>query len=436
MLRGGELEVHLAHIREVTPEWVAEAAGGRLHPGGRPIKDLHWDSRQVGPGFLFVALPGSRIHGRAFAEEALAQGAHLVLSDRPGRATVEVTDTHGALLRLGRALRNLFPGMVVAVGGSSGKTTAKEALAQGLGFPAPGGNQNTAPPLARFFLNLSPEVPGAVVELGVDRVGEMAELMGLAQPHLSVLTALGEEHLLAFRDLEGVVREEAGLLLAPEALVSLQAAEVLSAFGRRGPWPTYGFGEATFRGEDLELLAGESRFRYKGMPVRVPHPGWGPALGALAALAAAEMLGLDLEEVAERLAWLRLPPGRMERREIGGVVFLNDAYNANPLSVKAGLLWLAAQPGRKWPVLGEMRELAEKALELHLGVAEEAARLGLRPLYLGPYARAQAALGGEAVESLEEALAWLKERVRPGDLVYLKASRALGLERILELWDA
>lgn len=427
--------VHLAHGRELTPEWVARTTGGRLHPGGRPVRDLHWDSREVGPGSLFVALPGAKTHGRRFAEEALARGAHLVLSDRPGRATVEVNDPQRARLRLGRALRDLFPGTVVAVGGSSGKTTAKEALAQGLGFPCPPGNQNTAPPLARFFLTLSPTAPGAVVELGVDRVGEMAELMELSHPHLAVLTALGEEHLLAFGDLEGVVQEEAGLLSAPQVLVSLQAAEVLFAFGRRGPWPTYGFGEATFRGEDLELLPQESRFRYRGIRVRLPYPGLGPALGALAALAAAEILGYGVEGVAERLSGLRLPPGRMERREIGGVVFLHDAYNANPLSAKAGLAWLAAQPGRKWAVLGEMRELGAKALELHLEVAEEAARLGLSPLYLGPYAKAQAALGGAAAEDLKDALRWLKERVRPGDLVYLKASRAVGLERILELWD-
>jgi UDP-N-acetylmuramoyl-tripeptide--D-alanyl-D-alanine ligase len=436
MLRSGEVVVHLAHVREVTPEWVAEATGGRLHPGGGPVRDLHWHSGQVGEGFLFVALPGSRAHGREFAGEALAKGATLVLSDRPGRATVEVEDPYKALIRLGRALRDLFPGPVVAVGGSSGKTTAKEALAQGLGFPAPEGNQNTAPPLARFFLKLPQEAPGAVVELGVDRVGEMAELMELARPDLAVLTALGEEHLLAFGDLKGVVEEEMGLLKAPMALVSQQAKEVLLAFGHRVDWPTYGFGQATFRGEGLELLPQESRFRYRDLPVRVPYPGLGPALGALAAMAAAEVLGRDLEAVAGRLAHLRLPPGRMERREIGGVVFLNDAYNANPLSVKAGLAWLAAQPGRKWAVLGEMRELSEKALELHLEVAEEAARLGLTPLYLGPFAKAQAALGGEAVEDLEAALAWLKARVRPGDLVYLKASRAVGLERILELWDA
>ncbi|MER3603227.1 MAG: UDP-N-acetylmuramoylalanyl-D-glutamyl-2, 6-diaminopimelate--D-alanyl-D-alanine ligase, partial [Thermus sp.] len=122
--------------------------------------------------------------------------------------------------------------------------------------------------------------------------------------------------------------------------------------------------------------------------------------------------------------------------EKDGVVFVNDAYNANPLSMRAGLLWLSRQPGRKWAVLGEMRELGPAAERLHLEVAEEALKLGLSPLFLGPFARVQARLGGAYAESLEEAVAWLKARVRPGDLVYLKASRAVGLERILELWDA
>lgn len=436
MLKGGEWLVYLEHHREMTPEWVAETTGGRLHPGGKPVHDLHWDSREVQPGSLFVALAGRNTHGRAFAGEALAKGAHLILSDQPGPATVEVRDTYRALLALGERLRKLFPGTVVAVGGSSGKTTTKEAIAQALGLPAPRGNQNTAPPLARFFLRLDSRAMGCVVELGVDRVGEMAELMGLARPHLSVLTALGEEHLSAFGSLEGVVREEAGLLQAPQALVSQQAKGVLEAFGLGKDLPTYGFGEATFKGHSLALLPRESRFRYGPFEVRVPYPGLGPALAALAALAVAEILGQDLGEAVERLAHLVLPPGRMEWRERKGVVFLNDAYNANPLSVKAGLVWLAAQPGRKWAVLGEMLELGEEALKLHLEVAEEAARLGLRPLYVGSHAKAQAALGGEAVETLEEALLWLKERVGPGDLVYLKASRGVGLERILELWDA
>ena len=398
------------------------------------MRDLVWHSGAATPGSLFAALPGRTTHGRHFIPEALARGASLVLADQAGPATLEVEDPWQALLRLGEALRRLFPGPVLAVGGSSGKTTSKEALAQGLGLPAPPGNLNTAPPLVRFFWHLDPQSPGAVVELGVDRQGEMAELFALAKPHLAVLTALGEEHLEAFGTLEKAVQEEAHLLRAPTALVGEQAAPLV--LGLREDLLVYGFAEGTFRGRDLELGLRESRFRYGGLHVRVPYPGLGPAYGALAALAAAEVLGLSLEEVAERLSRLTLPPGRMETREVGGVVFVNDAYNANPLSVKAGLRWLAAQPGRKWAVLGEMRELGRESLRLHLEVAEEAARLGLSPLYLGPHARHQAAFSGEAVESLEEALAWLKARVAPGDLVYLKASRAVGLERIVELWDA
>lgn len=220
-------------------------------------------------------------------------------------------DPWQALLRLGEALRRLFPGPVLAVGGSSGKTTTKEALAQGLGLPAPPGNLNTAPPLVRFFWHLDPQSPGAVVELGVDRQGEMAELFALAKPHLAVLTALGEEHLEAFGTLEKAVQEEAHLLRAPTALVGEQAAPLV--LGLREDLLVYGFAEGTFRGRDLELGLRESRFRYGGLHVRVPYPGLGPAYGALAALAAAEVLGLSLEEVAERLARLTLPRGAWRR---------------------------------------------------------------------------------------------------------------------------
>ena len=276
------------------------------------MRDLVWHSGAATPGSLFAALPGRTTHGRHFIPEALARGASLVLADQAGPATLEVEDPWQALLRLGEALRRLFPGPVLAVGGSSGKTTTKEALAQGLGLPAPPGNLNTAPPLVRFFWHLNPQSPGAVVELGVDRQGEMAELFALAKPHLAVLTALGEEHLEAFGTLEKAVQEEAHLLRAPTALVGEQAAPLV--LGLREDLLVYGFAEGTFRGRDLELGLRESRFRYGGLHVRVPYPGLGPAYGALAALAAAEVLGLSLEEVAERLSRLTLPPGRMETR--------------------------------------------------------------------------------------------------------------------------
>ena len=349
------------------------------------MRDLVWHSGAATPGSLFAALPGRTTHGRHFIPEALARGASLVLADQAGPATLEVEDPWQALLRLGEALRRLFPGPVLAVGGSSGKTTTKEALAQGLGLPAPPGNLNTAPPLVRFFWHLDPQSPGAVVELGVDRQGEMAELFALAKPHLAVLTALGEEHLEAFGTLEKAVQEEAHLLRAPTALVGEQAAPLV--LGLREDLLVYGFAEGTFRGRDLELGLRESRFRYGGLHVRVPYPGLGPAYGALAALAAAEVLGLSLEEVAERLARLTLPPGRMETREVGGVVFVNDAYNANPDAMIASLAAfreLAAEAPRRVVILGEMRELGAEARALHEEVGHHAAGvLGALAVFLG-----------------------------------------------------
>lgn len=426
-------DVYVEPVREVSPEWVARVTGGRVHPPVRPALDLTWDSRKVRPGAAFVALPGAKVHGRGFAQAALQAGAAFVLTDRAHPGAVEVTDPAQALLELGRALREEFSGTVVGVGGSSGKTTTKEALAQGLGWPAPQGNLNNAPGLAQFFFRLEPQAPGAVVELGIDRLGEMAELCYLARPHLGVLTTLGAEHLEGLGRLENAIREESQLLASsPVRLASTQAAELVDLPGLR----TYGIEEGDFRATDLELGLDSTRFRFHGRAVHLPYPGFGPLLGALAALAVAELLGVELEPVIERLAGLRLPFGRMERLEKGGRIFLNDAYNSNPVSVRAGLESLRHLPGRKWLVLGEMRELGEESLAYHLEAARLATSVSPYTVFVGQYAPAQAAeAGGVGLETLEEARAYLKSHTQAGDLVYLKASRSVRLEGILEDWD-
>jgi UDP-N-acetylmuramoyl-tripeptide--D-alanyl-D-alanine ligase len=125
----------------------------------------------------------------------------------------------------------------------------------------------------------------------------------------------------------------------------------------------------------------------------------------------------------------------MQRLRLGGVDFIHDAYNSNPLSFRAGMEFLQTQPGRKWLVLGRMAELGEEALKHHLEAAELAASISPHLVFIGQFAPQQAALvGGTAVETLEEATDYLAKQVRPGDLVYLKASRSVGLERLLELW--
>lgn len=417
--------------KELQPEWVARLTGGRVHPGTTVAHDLHWDSRQVGPGVAFFALPGAQTHGHAFGLQAMQAGAAFVVTDLAHPGAVQVAKPERALLAVGRALRDRFTGKVLAVGGSSGKTTTKTCLAQGLAWPAPEGNLNNAPGLTRFFLHLGP-AEGCVVELGIDRLLEMAELAYLARPDLAVLTGLGVEHLEGLGSLENVVREESWLLqVSPLRLASMQAAEFLSLPDLK----TYGIGTGDFRAEGVEMGLDSTRFRFEGHTITLPYPGVGPAMGALATLAAACMLGKPLVEVVERLAALKLPPGRMQRLRLGEVEFIHDAYNANPLSFQAGMAFLQAQPGRKWLVLGRMAELGQEALQHHLEAARLAARVSPHLVFIGPLAQQQAAeAGGTALETIEEAVLFLSQRVRPGDLVYLKASRSVGLERLLELW--
>lgn len=417
--------------RELQPEWVASLTGGKVHESTSPAQDLHWDSRKVAPGVAFFALPGTQVHGRVFGLQALQLGAPFVVSDQAHPGAVQVEKPEQALLAVGRALRDRFGGTVLAVGGSSGKTTTKECLAQGLGWPAPEGNLNNAPGLTRFFFHLA-QAEGCVVELGIDRLLEMAELTYLARPDFAVLTSLGVEHLEGLGNLENVIREEGWLLqVSPVRLASVQAAEMVRLTNLR----TYGIGAGDFQARMVEMGLESTHFHFEGHPIALPYPGVGPVMGALAALATTQMLGKPIGETIERLSTLTLPAGRMQRIRLGAVDFINDAYNSNPLSFKAGMEFLQTQPGRKWLVLGRMAELGHEALRHHLEAARLAASISPHLLFVGSFAQQQTAeAGGTAVETIEEATQFLREQVRPGDLVYLKASRSVGLERLLELW--
>lgn len=421
-----------SHTIPIEPERLAQLTGGRLHPPVQPACRLQWDSRRVGPGDLFVALPGARVHGRQFAQAALEAGAALVLTDQAHPGALQVDHPAQALLQLGAGLRREFPGMVLAVGGSTGKTTAKECLAQGLHWPAPAGNLNNAPGLAQFFWQLPPAA-GCVVELGIDRPGEMAELLALSQPTAGLLTALGAEHLDGLGSLEQAIAEETQLLAAvPLRLASHQAAQYLSLPHLH----TYGLGEGEFQATQLQTSLTGSRFIYRQQTVYLPHPGLGTVLGATASLAMAELLGQPVQPVIERLAHLQLPPGRMQRLERAGRIFLNDAYNATPQSVQTGLQYLQRLSGSRWAVLGPMAELGPNSAQYHLEMARLAAPLAPQLIFFGPLAAQQAQeAGGIALPDREAVARFLASHTQPGDLIYLKASRSVGLEAILEAWE-
>lgn len=423
------------HTQYLDPGWVAQVTGGRRHEKARPASDLAWDSRSLTPGSAFVALPGQRTHGNAFLEDALARGAAFLLTDLARPEAVEVADPYRALILLGRALRRRFSGPVVAVSGSVGKTTTKESLARALGYAATAGNLNTVPALARFFLHLNPKAKGAVVELGIDRVGEMDDLVELTEPEIGVLTAIAPAHLEAFRDLQTVAREKGKLLTASKLKIAeVGAARWLDLEGVR----TYGFHpEADFQGHDLRYGLWGTRFVYRGKRVHLPYPGLGPALGALAALAVTEILGQSISDAIERLGALRLPSGRLEVIHAKDLTIIHDAYNANPASVQSGLELLKQVPGRKVVVLGTMLELGESAPAHHQSAARAAAAVADELIFVGDFAEAmqKAAGRGSVARSVAEAAKHLQRVRRPGDVVYLKASRGLRLERLLEVID-
>ena len=422
--------------RRLSPALLARVLDARPGERAEPARDLVWDSRAVTPGAAFVALPGARTHGEVYAEDALARGAALVIGTRSRARGLQVADPYRALLRLGSWLRTGFPGVVAGVSGSVGKTSTKEALARALGWPATEGNLNTPPALSRFFWHLSPDAEGAVVELGIDRPGEMDELLELTAPDLGVLTAVAAVHLEGLGSLEAVAREKLKLLAASPLRL---AHEELRRWGLPQGTRTYGFGlGADFAGEALELGCEGTRFRYGGRTLRIRTLGRGAALAALAAMAAAELLGRDVRETAERLETLEPAPGRLEPLRFGRTLWLNDSYNASPRALEAALEVLARCPGPRGVVLGTMRELGAEAERWHLEAAERVMATADRALFVGEFAEAMAAgrPGAAAAASVEEASEQLLEWSRGLASVLVKGSRALALERLLEVAGA
>ncbi len=427
-------DVYVTYARQFSPRLLARAV--RAVSAGeeaRPARDLVWDSRAVAPEAAFVALPGSRTHGEAYADEALSKGAALVIGTRNRRRGIQVNDPYRALVLLGRWLRTGFPGPVVAVSGSVGKTSTKEALSRGLDWPATPGNLNTPPALARFFWHLSPDADGAVVELGIDHPGEMDDLLELSTPDLGVLTAIAPVHLEGLGDMATVAREKLKLLEHS----ALRLAHIDTAkWGLPAGTHTYGFGEdARFRGRDLELGCEGSSFRYSGHTIRLRAPGRGAALAALAALAATELLDGDVHTVAERLEITGPAPGRLEPLRIHGVLWLNDTYNASPTALAAALEVLERCPGPRGVILGTMRELGPAAEHLHLEAAKRISKVAERALFIGEFAEAMAAGWENAIPATDvDAAAEILPRWSRGlSSILVKGSRALEMERLLEV---
>ncbi|GGK22478.1 UDP-N-acetylmuramoyl-tripeptide--D-alanyl-D-alanine ligase [Deinococcus malanensis] len=393
------------------------------HPEARPARRLTWDSREASPDVAFVALPGERMHGNAFVEAALAAGAPFVLTDLDVPRALRVPSQEGAgardaLFAWARLERARNP-LVVGITGSAGKTTAKSYAAAALEahyMPV----YNTMPAIACFLIEYGASDQPLVVEMGIDRVGEMAELVELVQPDVGVVTSIGPAHLEQLGSIEGIAREKGVILQGVRGLVGAQAA----AYYPPDQYPgveSYGFGNVDHAGQNLQVTPEGARFTFGGVDIALPLAAPVQAEAAVLGLVLAQLNGMPLDNAAERLAQVSLPGGRY-RVHPGRYTVIDDAYNASPLAVQAALDALHALPGRRISVLGRMLELGPTEQELHAQVGAYARKRADLTYGVGPYA---AELGERAFATVPDLLSALTTEVRDGDVVLIKASRGI-----------
>ncbi len=444
---------------------LSHLTGGRLLArSDRPIRGAAVDSRRVRPGELFVALPGERADGHAFIPEAVARGAAAVVVTRPvpdpgalGDITVvRVADALAALGAVAAGWRRRFQPLVVGVTGSIAKTSAKEAIAAVLGSRFTTlrneGNQNNEIGLPLTLLRLGPEHEAAVLEMGMYVGGEIAELARIARPRIGVVTAVQPVHLARIGSLRAIEAAKGELLeaLPPDGRAILNADDpIVRGMGSRSAARsmTYGFDAGADIGAEAVESAGLAGMRFVlrtdtgRQAVSIPTLGRLSVHNALAAAAVGRAAGLPLEAIAAGLGSGWSAPHRVQVVRAGAMTFVDDTYNASPRSVVAALELLAGVPGRRVAVLGEMLELGEASREGHRLVGEAAARSVDWLVVVGQAAAgiAEGALASgmepgrvALVADLEAALAFLPPRLRDGDVVLFKASRGIGLERLVE----
>ena len=438
---------------------------------GNGVRAVEDDSRCLEPGSLFVAIAGEKTDGHAYIGRAVESGAAAVCVAREldesvlaalreaGTACLRVPDTLAAFQQLARAHRLRFPRLaVVAVTGSSGKTSTKEMIAAVLDRQWPGrvlkteGNTNNHFGVPRNLLRITSEHRAAVIELGTNHPGEIARLAALVQPEVGVVCNIGRAHLEFFGDQAGIAREKGALLQSTAAdgvaVFPADAPHVAILAECAGARRRLSFGA----GQDADITVAYDGWRNEGYGVTLTWTGkgirrefewrWGgrhQALNAAAAAAAGTALGAAPDTVVAGLKACELPRMRMDIREFGGVHWVNDAYNANPDSMRASLTWFRELTDRepctkRIAVLGDMLELGGHAEKEHAELLDwtremlpDAEVLGVGAA-MGPAAER---CGFRAFPDAPSARVYLERNAAAGHWVLLKGSRGVHLEQVV-----
>jgi UDP-N-acetylmuramoyl-tripeptide--D-alanyl-D-alanine ligase len=436
----------------------ADLLGGRLLGADATFGSVSTDSRTVGKGDLFVALRGPRFDGHDYLPQVVAVGAVGALVERYLPADlplVQVQESCVALGQLAAAWRSRVSAPVVAVTGSNGKTTVKEMIASILrrqgSVLATAGNLNNHIGLPLTLLELQ-EQEYAVVELGASAPGEIGYLSRIAQPDVAVLNNAGRAHLEGFGTLEGVAHAKAEIVegLKQDGVFVINGDDPWAGLWRElaGERRLISFGlekkADVFSPEGEEENGWDSQGFFSRFPVETPQGSIEIRLGltgrhnranALAAIAAAQQLGISSDDIRQGLAELRPVAGRLQPLSgRGGVQLIDDSYNANPDSVGAAIGVLATAPGRRFLVLGELAELGDDGDRFYRTLGEHAQAAGIEHLYgVGPAGKAAEAFGrgGRVFENRERLIDALYRDLESGDRVLIKGSRRAGMEQVI-----
>jgi UDP-N-acetylmuramoyl-tripeptide--D-alanyl-D-alanine ligase len=443
---------------------VLEAPASVAHAGSLEVSAYSIDSRTVGAGALFFAVRGERLDGHDFVEAALARGTIAAVVSRARVASLPnaalaaplliAEDPLVALQALAAHVRRRWGRRVVAITGSAGKTTTKEAVAAALGAQLnvmkSRGNLNNGFGLPLELLRLEPEHDIAVVEMGMNHLGEIAALARIAAPDWGVVTNVGTAHIENFADGQaGIARAKFELVAAlpPNGVAFLNCDDAyVSQFGRDFAGRTVYFGEGPCADpqiisthEDLNGLHVKFRAGEREGALTMQLLGAHNAANAMAGLAVALEAGVDLDAALGALERLTAGDQRGEILEIDGATILNDSYNSNPEALRSMIRTLAARPAaRRILVAGEMLEQGEHGPALHAACGRAAAEAGI-DLVAGVqgnavHLAAAACSGGVAALFLPNAEAageWLRQTLRAGDVVLVKGSRGVHLERAI-----
>lgn len=412
------------------------------------------DTRTVQPGNLFFALQGPNFDGHDYAQAALEKGALAVVThraiDTPANSTIKVKDTREALGLLARSWRQQFKGTVIGITGSNGKTTVKEMLSAILqecgAVLATKGNLNNDIGVPLTLFNLVDE-DFAVIEMGANHVGEIAQLAAIAEPDIGVVTLCAPAHLEGFGSVENVAKTKGEMF---SGLASTGTAVINADDPFVGLWNDlaahctarhFGFvKEAEVRAENLQLAASESTFDLivdgEKTAISLPLAGTHNVMNALAASACGVAAGASARQIQAGLAKMQSVPGRLQFKPVNPLItVIDDTYNANPRSMQAGIAVLMNAPGQHWLIVGDMGELGEGAEIWHAELGEQARQQGVDRLYcVGELSAAAAGAFGTGAHHFtqqEKLIDQLQQDLSGEITLLIKGSRSAHMETVV-----